>query len=80
MRHLTYLTVALKVAVPASLGAQQPERYTLGGNDIAICNLAGQLQVEAGQGDVAVQITRGGAEAAPSGWPRGRSTAAKASG
>jgi len=62
MRHLTYLTLALTLAAP--LGGQQPDRYTLDGDFVAIYNLAGQLQVEAGQGDVAVQITRGGADGA----------------
>lgn len=62
MRHLTYLSLAITLAAP--LAAQQPERYTLDGNDVAIYNLAGQAQVEAGQGDVAVQVARGGADAA----------------
>ncbi|MGH2975567.1 MAG: DUF4097 family beta strand repeat-containing protein [Gemmatimonadales bacterium] len=61
MRLLSFLTVLF---LPAAVLAAQTERYTLDGDDVAIYNLAGQLQVEAGQGTVAVQMTRGGAEAA----------------
>ncbi len=61
MRYLTVLSLAL---VPAALAAQQGERYTMDGDDVAIYNLAGQLDVVAGQGPVTVQVTRGGAEAA----------------
>jgi hypothetical protein len=61
MRHLIYLALALLPVAP--LVGQQPERYTLEGDDIAIYNLAGLLQVEAGQGAVEVQVTRGGAGA-----------------
>ncbi len=62
MRHLAYLLLALTPA--GALAAQQPERYTIDGDDIAIYNLAGRLQLEAGPGPVAVQVTRAGAESA----------------
>jgi redox-sensitive bicupin YhaK (pirin superfamily) len=44
--------------------AQQPERFTLAGSDVAIYNLAGAVTVEPGTGSVTVQVTRGGAAAA----------------
>lgn len=44
--------------------AQQVERYSISGDDIAIYNLAGVLRVEAGSGsDVTVEVTRGGRDA-----------------
>lgn len=62
MRFLTCISI---LSLPVSaLAAQQAERYTIDGDDVAVYNLAGQLQVEAGQGAVAVQVTRGGADAA----------------
>lgn len=62
MRFLTYLMPAVILTAP--LAAQQPERYSLAGDDVAIYNLAGLLQVGAGQGEVSVEIARGGAAAA----------------
>jgi DUF4097 and DUF4098 domain-containing protein YvlB len=62
MRHLSYLALVLLPA--GTIAAQQPERYLLEGGDLAIYNLAGLLQVEPGQGQVAVEVTRGGADAA----------------
>jgi DUF4097 and DUF4098 domain-containing protein YvlB len=50
--------------LPVPSQAQQPERYTLHGDDVAIYNLAGTVRLEAGEGDVSVQVTRGGADAA----------------
>ncbi|HEU5042282.1 MAG TPA: DUF4097 family beta strand repeat-containing protein [Gemmatimonadales bacterium] len=44
--------------------AQQAERFELAGADVAIYNLAGAVLVEAGKGPVAVQVTRGGPDAA----------------
>ena len=52
------------LALPAVLHAQQPERYTLDDDDVAIYNLVGAIRVEAGDGGVAVQVTRAGAGAA----------------
>jgi hypothetical protein len=63
MQALPTLTLALLTLAP-SLSAQQAERYTLEGDDIAIYNLAGALTVEPGTGSVAVEVTRGGPDAA----------------
>ncbi len=44
--------------------AQQTERYTIDGDDVAVYNLAGTLQVESGPGRGRSPGTRGGADAA----------------
>lgn len=50
--------------VPSTLSAQS-ERHTLGGDRVAIYNLAGKLRVQAGTGSqVVVDVTRGGHDAA----------------
>jgi lia operon protein LiaG len=64
MQALPTLALALLTLAPSTLAAQQAERYTLEGDEIAIYNLAGALTVEAGTGSVAVELTRGGADAA----------------
>jgi lia operon protein LiaG len=52
------------LALP-SARAQQVERYTITGSDVAIYNLAGELRVEAGSGPgVVAEVARGGADAA----------------
>jgi lia operon protein LiaG len=66
-------------AVFATSGAAQTTRYALKGDSVAVYNLVGELRVEPGTGsDVAVQVTRGGADAArlevQSGPLRGRET------
>jgi hypothetical protein len=63
----------------AAQGSAQTTRYVLKGDSVAVYNLVGELRVEPGTGsDVAVQITRGGADAAQldvqSGPLRGRET------
>jgi DUF4097 and DUF4098 domain-containing protein YvlB len=63
MQALAILALALLTLAPSALVAQQAERYTLAGDDIAIYNLAGALTVEPGTGSVAVEITRGGPDA-----------------
>jgi lia operon protein LiaG len=63
MQALPTLALALLTLVPTVPAAQQVERYTLGGDDIAIYNLAGALAVEPGTGRVTVELTRGGADA-----------------
>src|SRR5882672_5523621 len=51
--------------LPAALHAQQPlERYTIDDDAVAIYNLVGAVRVEPGEGGVAVQVTRAGADAA----------------
>lgn len=64
MQALPTLALALLAVAPSPLAAQQVERYTLEGDDIAIYNLAGALVVEPGSGRVAVELTRGGPDAA----------------
>jgi len=55
---------ALALAIPMTLTAQQPERITLDGSEVAIYNLVGKLRVEGGTGDrVVVEVTRGGKDA-----------------
>lgn len=49
---------------PAGLQAQQPERYSIAGDEVAIYNLAGEVRVEPGTGPaVTADATRGGADA-----------------
>ena len=65
--------------VAPTVGAAQTTRYVLKGDSVAVYNLVGELRVEPGTGsDVAVQVTRGGADAArldvQSGPLRGRET------
>lgn len=51
-------------ALGSPLAAQRVERYALRGDRAAVYNLAGEVRVEAGSGpDVAVEVTRGGADA-----------------
>jgi lia operon protein LiaG len=73
-----WLPLAFCVVFAAS-GAAQTTRYVLKGDSVAVYNLVGELRVEPGSGsDVAVQVTRGGADAArldvQSGPLRGRET------
>jgi lia operon protein LiaG len=50
--------------LPASVGAQQPERYSVSGGEVAIYNLAGEVRLEPGPSpDVVAEVTRGGADA-----------------
>lgn len=71
-------TIAL-LALPALLTAQQPERVTLEGNDVAIYNIVGRLKIVGATGDrVVVEVTRGGSDGArltlETGAVRGRSS------
>lgn len=63
MQALPRLALALMTLPPYVLAAQQVERYTLDGEDIAIYNLAGALAVEPGDVAVTVVLTRGGPDA-----------------
>jgi lia operon protein LiaG len=78
MQALPTLVLALLTLVPSALGAQQVERYSLEGDDIAIYNLVGALSIEPGTGSVAVELVRGGPDAArlriERGEVRGRET------
>ena len=56
---------AVSVFSAATLSAQQPERYTISGDDAAIYNLAGEVRLEPGGGPgVTAEVTRGGADGA----------------
>jgi len=58
------LTLALALALPAGASAQT-ERHAVAGDQVAIYNLAGRLRAEGGgSGDVTVEVTRGGRDAA----------------
>jgi lia operon protein LiaG len=59
------LLVTLLLPAGASAQQQQPERYTLTGDEVAVYNLAGEVRVEPGPGPtVTAEVTRGGADAA----------------
>jgi lia operon protein LiaG len=58
---LAILTLHLPLA---TLAAQQAERYSMPGGDVAIYNLAGEVKVEPGSGVVTAELTRAGADAA----------------
>lgn len=61
----TILLGALTIAAATLAPGQTTQRYTLAGNDVAIYNLAGAVRVEGGPaGDVVVEVTRGGHDAA----------------
>jgi lia operon protein LiaG len=62
---LRSLVPIVLLALPAALRAQQtPERYTIDDDAVAIYNLVGAVRLESGEGALAVQVTRAGAEAA----------------
>jgi lia operon protein LiaG len=64
MRTVIVLGAALAVIAPAA-ASQAGQRYTVAGDNVAIYNLAGVVRVEGGAaGDVVVEVTRGGADAA----------------
>lgn len=78
LRPLAIAALALISSAP-SAAAQQPSRHTLSGNDVAVYNLAGTMEVVAGSGsDVVVEVTPQGAEAGrlrvATGRVRGRET------
>jgi lia operon protein LiaG len=64
--HWTVLPlVSAVLAPPGAATAQQAERYTILGDEVAIYNLAGEVRVESGGGPgVTVDVTRGGSDAA----------------
>ncbi len=63
MTALRFLPLAALWVAP--LAAQTVSRHSLRGSDVALYDLAGAVQIEAGTGDaVAVEVTRGGADAA----------------
>ena len=55
----------LAAVLPPALYAQQPERYILADDPVAIYNLVGSVRIEPGGGEgVIVRVTRAGGEAA----------------
>lgn len=63
MRHSVILGAALSLA-PLALAAQQPERVTLEGREVAIYNLVGSIRATRGSGsNVTVTVTRQGRDA-----------------
>jgi lia operon protein LiaG len=64
MQVLPTLALGCLLLLPSAAPAQQGERYTLDGDEVAIYNLAGTLTVEPGTGSVSVALTRGGPDAA----------------
>jgi hypothetical protein len=56
--------VSLISLTPAALAAQQAERFTVAGDEIAIYNLAGSVTIEPGTGLATVLVTRAGPGAA----------------
>jgi lia operon protein LiaG len=62
---LSLLLMGVSAQIGSALAAQQPEQYTVRGDEVAIYNLAGAVTVEPGPGPaVTAQVTRGGADAA----------------
>src|SRR4051812_25533704 len=52
-------SAALLLVIPTVVAAQQVERVTLDGREVAVYNLVGRLRVEGGTGDkVVVEVTR----------------------
>jgi DUF4097 and DUF4098 domain-containing protein YvlB len=64
MQVLATLALGCLLLRSTAAPAQQGERYTLDGDEVAIYNLAGSFTVEPGTGPVSVEIVRGGADAA----------------
>ena len=64
MQVLPTLALGCLLILPTAAPAQQGERYTLDGEEVAVYNLAGTLTVEPGTGAVSVEVARGGADAA----------------
>ena len=56
--------VSLISLTPAAIVAQQAERFTIAGDEIAIYNLAGSVTIEPGTGAATVFVTRAGTGAA----------------
>jgi hypothetical protein len=55
------VSVAVLTAVAAPAAAQDPERHTLRGSNVAVYNIAGSVRVEGGGGsDVVVEVTKRG--------------------
>ena len=65
LRSTALLSVTGLFLSITTLPAQQVERYAMPEDELAIYNLAGEVRMEPGTGgDITVQVTRGGADAA----------------
>ncbi len=66
MQAVAFSTLlAGSILLPLRALAQQPEHYAVSGDEVAIYNLAGEVQLLPGPGpDVTAEVTRGGADAA----------------
>jgi hypothetical protein len=63
LRRFTALAIPAALALPV-LAGQEPERFPLCGEHVAVYNLAGRVALERGNGpDVVVEVTRGGSDA-----------------
>lgn len=60
MRVSTIVCLISLTLPPAAAGQQQPERYTVAGDEVAVYNLAGSVTIEPGTGAATVFVTRGG--------------------
>jgi hypothetical protein len=64
IRFRAALVAFFTLAAGTPLRAQDPDRYAITGDDVAIYNLAGELRLEGGSGSaVVVEIRRGGRDA-----------------
>ncbi len=62
--RLAVVCLTLELALVTTGAAQQPERFSLAGQQVALFNLAGEVRVERGTGsEVIVEMTRLGADA-----------------
>ena len=65
LRWTALLSLTGFILTAASLNSQQAERYSIPEDELAIYNLVGEVRLEPGSGgDITVQVTRGGADAA----------------
>jgi hypothetical protein len=64
MRAAVACLFVLTVAPAPDGAAQQPQRFTLSGDDVALYNLVGGVTIEPGSGSVGVELTRTGRDAA----------------
>ena len=71
------IAVAVLLALPAALPAQQPERYTIDEGSAAVYNLVGNVRIEPWDGAVTVQVTRAGAQASQLKVEHGEMTTAR---
>lgn len=65
LRPTVFLSLGGLFLSATAASAQQAERYSISEDEVAVYNLAGEVRLEPGSGgDITVQVTRGGADAA----------------